>query len=65
MLAYLGKPEALLKRLRGLTETIKVKSYSHGAVAALLDVAQKLDIPAVINKYIESPGKYMPEKPIS
>ena len=64
VLAYLGKPEALLKRLRGLTEKIKVKSYSHGAVAALLDVAQKLDIPAVINKYIESPRKYMPEKPI-
>ncbi|KKM20283.1 hypothetical protein LCGC14_1647030 [marine sediment metagenome] len=64
VLAYLGKPEALLKRLRGLTEKIKLKSYSHGAVAALLDVAQKLDIPAVINKYIESPRKYMPEKPI-
>jgi transposase len=64
VLEYLGKPEALLKRLRGLTENIKVKSYSHGAVAALLDVAQKLDIPAVINKYIESPRKYMPEKPI-
>ena len=64
VLAYLGKPEALLKRLRGLTEKIKLKSYSHGAVAALLDVAQKLDVPAVINKYIESPRKYMPEKPI-
>ena len=64
VLAYLGKPEALLKRLKGLTEKIKVKSYSHGAVAALLDVAQKLDIPAIINKYIESPRKYMPEKPI-
>ena len=64
VLAYLGKPEALLKRLRGLTEKIKVKSYSHGAVAALLDVAQKLDIPSIINKYIESPRKYMPEKPI-
>jgi transposase len=64
VLAYLGKPEALLKRLKGLTETIKVKSYSHGAVAALLNVAQKLDIPAVINEYIESPRKYMPEKPI-
>ncbi len=64
VLAYLGKPEALLKRLKGLTDKIKVKSYSHGAVAALLDVAQKLDIPTVINKYIESPRKYMPEKPI-
>ena len=64
VLAYLGKPDDLLKRLQGLTENIKVKSYSHGAIAALLQVAQKLDIPPIINKYIESPRKYMPEKPI-
>ena len=64
VLAYLGKPDDLLKRLQGLTENIKVKSYSHGAIAALLQVAQKLDIPTIINKYIESPRKYMPEKPI-
>jgi len=64
VLAYLGKPDDLLKRLQGLTENIKLKSYSHGAIAALLEVAQKLDIPPIINKYIESPRKYMPEKPI-
>ena len=64
VLAYLGKPDDLLKRLQGLTENIKVKSYSHGAIAALLEVAQKLNIPPIINKYIESPRKYMPEKPI-
>ena len=64
VLAYLGKPDDLLKRLQGLTENIKVKSYSHGAIAALLEVAQKLDIPSIINKHIESPRKYMPEKPI-
>ena len=60
VLAYLGKPEALLKRLQGLTENIKVKSYSHGAIAALLEVSQKLDIPSIINKHIKSPRKYMP-----
>ena len=64
VLAYLGKPDDLLKRLQGLRENIKVKSYSHGAIAALLQVAQKLDIPPIINKYIESPRTYMPEKPI-
>jgi transposase len=64
VLAYLGKPNDLLKRLQGLTENIKVKSYSHGAIAALLEVSQKLDIPSIINKHIESPRKYMPEKPI-
>ena len=49
VLAYLGKPADLLKRLQGLTENIKVKSYSHGAIAALLQVAQKLDIPLSIS----------------
>ena len=50
--------------IQNSSEKLKVKSYSHGAVAALLDVAQKLDIPPVINNYIESPREYMPEKPV-
>ncbi len=64
VLAYLGKAADLLKRLQGLTDKLRIKSYSHGAVASLLNVAQKLNIPPVINKYIKSPRKYMPEKPI-
>jgi len=64
VLAYLGKAEDLLARLQGLRERLKVKSYSHGAVAALLDVAHKLEVPSVINKYVQSPRPYMPEKPI-
>lgn len=64
VLAYLGKAEDLLRRLQGLTDDLRLKSYSHGAVAALLEVANKLDIPVEINKYIKSPRSYMPEKPI-
>ena len=34
VLAYLGKAADLLKRLQGMAGAMKVKSYSHGAVAA-------------------------------
>ncbi|MHB8279637.1 MAG: hypothetical protein ACYDIA_18570 [Candidatus Humimicrobiaceae bacterium] len=30
VLSYLGKAEGLLKRLQGITSTVKLKSYSHG-----------------------------------
>jgi len=64
MLAYLGKVDDLLKRLNGLTEEIKLKSYSHGAVAALLQVANELDICKTINKYVNSKRSYTTKKPI-
>ena len=64
VLAYLGKADALLKRLHGLSDNMKLKSYSHGCICALLNVAGKLDIVTTINKYINSSRKYMPSKPI-
>ncbi len=64
VLAYLGKANDLLKRLQGITEELRLKSYSHGAIAALLNVAHELDIPDVINKHIKSSRSYIPEKPI-
>jgi len=64
VLAYLGKAADLLKRLQGLTEKLRLKSYSHGAVAALLNVANALDVPSVINKHIRSPRPYCAEKPV-
>ena len=64
VLAYLGKAEDLLKRLTGLTEGIRLKSYSHGAVAALLQVAGELDVAARINGQIHSRRSYMAPKPI-
>ena len=36
VLAYLGKPMDLLRRLQGQAGPLTVKSCSHGAVAALL-----------------------------
>ena len=64
MLAYLGKADNLLKRLKGLTNTIKLKSYSHGSVAALLKIAYELDVCTIINKHIKSSRRYVSKKPI-
>jgi transposase len=51
ILAYLGRAEDLLKRLReGIPH--KVKSYSHGSVAALLQIAEELRVVETINKHL-------------
>jgi len=65
VLEYLGKAENLLRRLQqGIGERLKVKSHSHGAVAALLVVARKLDVVSVINRHVHSQRAYWPEKPM-
>lgn len=62
-MAYLGKADDLLKRLQGLAGGVRLKSYSHGAVAALLNVVHTLDVPAIINQHTKSPRPYRAEKP--
>ena len=65
VLEYLGKAETLLRRLQqGIGEKLKVKSHSHGAVAALLIVARQLDVVTVINRHIQSQRPYWPDKPL-
>lgn len=64
VLAYLGKAEDLLQRLQTHAENQRIKSYSHGAIAALLDIAHTLDIPSLINQDVDSPRSYMTKKPI-
>lgn len=63
VLAYLGKADDLLKRLQGLY-ALKLKSYSHGAVSALIDVAASLDVVSILNKYVKSSRPYVAEKPV-
>jgi transposase len=63
VLAYLGKADDLLKRLQGL-HPLKLKSYSHGAVSALIDVASRLDIVSILNKYVKSSRHYVADKPV-
>ena len=64
VLAYLGKPEDLLRRLQGFSGQVRLKSYSHGAVAALIDTARRLDVAAIINRHICSSRSYVPKKPL-
>jgi transposase len=65
VLAYLGKVEDLLKKLQGTSnDHLKLKSYSHGALCALLQIAHQLDIVNEINKHIHSQRTWMAEKPI-
>lgn len=64
VLAYLGKPEDLLKRLQGFCTNGTLKSYSHGGVCALLEVARRLDMAAVINRHVKSSRSYRAQKPI-
>ena len=64
VLAYLGKPEDLLRRLQGIHTALKVKSYSHGLIAILLKLAQTLNIVQIINKHVKSQRHYMARKPL-
>jgi len=61
VLEYLGKADGLLKRLRSVTDGVRLKSYSHGAVAAMLRIASELDIVTIINKYIDSKRRHRPK----
>ena len=64
VLAYLGKPLDLLRRLQGLAGPFKVKSYAHGAVAALLKVVAELQVVELINAHVKAQRPYFAEKPL-
>ena len=49
VLAYLGRPEDLLRRLQGAREALHLRSVSHGAVAALKALSDELGLVDVIN----------------
>lgn len=51
VLEYLGTVNNLLKRLKN-QYSVKVRSYSHGACACLLDIANELNIVQIINKHV-------------
>ena len=53
ILEYLGTAETLLKRLiEGIPK--KVRSYTHGDVAVMLDIAEEFKIVETINKHLKS-----------
>lgn len=61
---HLGTADALLRKLQGLSAPGRVKSYSHGSVAALLALAERFQIPALINEHVASARPYMADKPV-
>jgi transposase len=60
----LGSTENLISRLQEKEKTYKVKSFSHGAVAALLTLAKRLDIVPIINENTNSQRKNCSKQPI-
>ena len=56
VLAYLGKADDILARLEGAEETV-VRSWSHGAVAALYGLAGELGIAERIDRHLEASGR--------
>ncbi len=56
VVAYLGKAENLLARLQA-AEAIRVRSRSHGAVAALYALAQELDVAGTIDRRMAASGR--------
>jgi transposase len=64
VLCYLGKANDLLVRLQGIISSIQLKSYSHGLVATMLQVAHKLDVCSIINQYVKSSRNQVAEKPL-
>lgn len=56
VVAYLGKADDLLARLRA-SETLSIRSLSHGAVAALFSLARELDVAGTIDRHLEASGR--------
>ena len=64
VIQYLGTAETLLERLQGSNSHVTIKSFSHGAVAALLSLAKKLDIVSIINRHTSSQREYWSKQPL-
>jgi transposase len=60
VVAYLGKADDLLARLRA-AETLSIRSLAHGAVAALFSLARELDVAGTIDRHLAAAGRRSPE----
>ena len=54
--AYLGKASNILARLQG-AEALRVRSLSHGAVAALYSLCREMDVAGVIDRHLAQQGR--------
>ena len=55
-LAWLGKADDILERLEASDEA-RVRSWSHGAVAALYGLARELQVPDLIDRHLAKSGR--------
>ncbi len=62
-IAYLGKADDLLARLRS-AEALRLRSRAHGAVAALEALAQELDVSGTIDRHLAASGRRLRRRPI-
>src|SRR3990172_11694038 len=62
VVAYLGKPDDLLARLRG-KDSLSLQSRSHGAVAVLYTLAKDLDLAGTIDRHLASSGRRVRRRP--
>lgn len=60
----LGNTANLIARLQGEESQSRFKPYSHGAVAAILVLAKKLDVVSIINKHTLANRKYWSKQPV-
>ncbi len=56
VVAHLGKADDLLVRLRA-ADSLRLKSLSHGAVAAILTVARELNVAGTIDRHLTGSGR--------
>jgi transposase len=56
VLAYLGKADDIQKRIEGADEA-RVRSWSHGAVAALYGLARELKLAELIDRHLSESGR--------
>lgn len=64
VLEHLGTADSLLKKLRQAERVISVKSYSHGLVAAVLQLTQELNVIPIINRHVQAQRKYFADQPV-
>ena len=63
VIAYLGKAADLLARLKA-AESLRLRSRSHGAVAAVYALARELDISGTIDRHLAASGRRDRQQPV-
>ena len=63
VIAYLGKADDLLARLKS-ADALRLRSRSHGAVAAVYALARELDVAGTIDRHLAASGRRDREKTV-